>query len=491
MNNTNTDTVLPKISLESLLLSIKTMGTYKDAMYKLKQYFTDTRVPERVILDAYSYLVEQQLDNNIPTHTTLSQALAKYEVNFKNKEVYQDADVLQSIDIFIKNDKNLKAALSFSDVPELIMNHGINHPTVMELCNQTLSNMEVEASYVPISTDFKELYNSQVEFNGYSFLCPDLDKRTGGMRAGRLCTILGGPGSMKTTIAVNICYNAMKEGANIAYLSLEESPMQLYSKLLSRVSVDVGKPLTVQDITQNKLEERDKEILFDSVEKHLADEVKGNMYIIGEQDLGSYDMSVIEGKMKEADMLAKTDSLKKDNGEDHGIDIVVVDHIQLLKYALKGRDEFSVINTYVSFFRQQSLSFLHQKREVLVILLSQANRDGVTYSQKHDGQFLMQHVAEASEIERASEYIISTYTDAMVQVSKLLKMGALKLRGAALPLTTINVFADGQFYQVGETALPEQQEYGLSDVGIDSDPLTQENSSDVSNLDDLLGEFSL
>ena len=68
---------------------------------------------------------------------------------------------------------------------------------------------------------------------------------------------------------------------------------------------------------------------------------------------------------------------------------------------------------YTSFFRQQSLSWLHEKRQISVILLSQANREGYAYAQKTDGQYLSQHVAEDSEVERASAYIISVYTDSM------------------------------------------------------------------------------
>lgn len=484
----NNKTILPKIQFESIFLSIKTLDTYTEVIRKLRQYFIDTRTVERKVIEAYSYLVEQQLGNNLPTASTLIKSLEKYEVSFTDKLMIDDSDVSQAVDIFIKNDKNRKAAKELSALPELVLDHGVSHPYVLEVFNTLLSNQGVDGTYVPVSDNFRELYLNQVEDGGYSFLCPDLDKRTGGMRKGRVCTILGGPGSMKTTTAVNICYNAMKSGANIAYLSLEESPMQLYSKLLARVSVDVGKQLSTKDITQNTLEDKDRDILLNEIEPYLRKEIKGNLYILGEQDLGTYELTTMEGKLKEADMRARQDSLAKDQeDDDHGIDIVVVDHIQLLKYAMgSGRDEFSVINTYVSFFRQQSLSFLHQKKEVLVILLSQANRDGVAYSQKHDGQFLMQHVAEASEIERSSEYIISTYTDGMVQTSKLLKMGALKLRGAPLPLATVNVFADGHYYQVGETEIPEQATYSADDIGID----TIESSSDeLLNLDDLLGGF--
>lgn len=475
-------TVLPKVEFESILLSIKTVETYDAVIPILKQALSDKTTPERQALEAYIYLVDDQLKHNIPTQTTLMGAIQITGIDFKNQTIFPDDEVVQQAEIYSKRRSRLELAKMFNGVQEEILEHGItNHIT--DVCNRIASQTDVDGTYKSIGDNYLELYNKQVEFNGLSFLCPELDKRTGGMVKGTICTILGGPGSMKTTTTVNICYNAMKEGKNVAYLSLEEAPFQLYNKLMSRASVDVGKPLTVQDIVQDNLDEKDKSVLQNEVYPYFRN-LPGNFYIIGEQDLGNYSLSTFESKLKEVDMLAKEETFKKTNEEDHGIDIVVVDHIQLLKFSDAYRDEFSVINTYVSFFRQQSLSFLHQKREIIVILLSQANREGIAYAQKHDGMYRIQHVAEANELERSSSYIISVYTDPMTQISKLLKMGTIKLRGSSLPLDTVNVFADGQFYQVGETAVPEQAEYNMDDLGLSS---TDTSDSSGPSLDDVLG----
>ena len=127
-----------------------------------------------------------------------------------------------------------------------------------------------------------------------------------------------------------------------------------------------------------------------------------------------------------------------------------------------------------------------EEREIIIILLSQVNREGIGYAQKHNGMYLMQHVAEASEVERASSYIITVFTDAMSQTTKLLKMGAIKLRGAQLPLDTINIFADGEYYQVGEVIPPEQQDYSASDIFSTS---SQDTSDGDISMEDLLGGY--
>ena len=386
-----------------------------------------------------------------------------------------DNDVLEKVENFISYLRN-KHFLT-SDVREKIY--------------QLKKELEVEETeYCSIGDKFVELYNSKVNHKGISFLCPKLDELTGGIVSGTICTLAGAPGSMKTTLSLNICYNAIKKGKNVVYFSLEETPLRLFEKLLSRVSVDVGIPLSVSDISQDKLSDTEKDELFNKVLPYLNN-LSGNLYIIGEEDLVNYETITIEKKLKEIDELAKKQTLEKTEEENHGIDLVVVDYIQLLKYASSEKDEFSVINMYVSFFRRQALSFLNEKREVAIILLSQVNREGVAYAQKHNGEYKMQHIAEASELERSSTYIISVFTDATTQISKLLKMGAVKLRNAALPMDTINVFADGEYYHVGISPTPTQKEYSVSDVESSSvTVLPKKNEDELSDeLKNTLGEL--
>ena len=338
-----------------------------------------------------------------------------------------------------------------------------------------------ETPYLSIAERFKEAYLSNSKQKGISLLCPELNRLTGGIRPGSICTIAGGPGSMKTTTAVNIAYEAVKQGKNVCYLTFEESTTQLFSKLLSRVSVDVGKKYTTKEICQHQLQDKDINILFDEVLTHLTN-LPGEFHMIGEKELVSYEFTELERQLKIVDK-----NMKSRNNDNHGIDIIIVDHIQLLKYASNVKDEYKVMNDYVSFFRKQSLSFLGKDHEITVILISQVNREGISYAHKHNGNYLIQHVAEASEVERASSYIITTYTDATSQVTKLIKMGAIKLRGAQLPLDTVQVFADGEYYQVGDTPILEQTDYSIKEAITNSNTNLEEHSNNGGmSLDDML-----
>lgn len=395
----------------------------------------------------------------------------------------------KSTEEFNKNLELLKSCFKWTDTIEkqirelknIFILHGISKKFYEQLNNviKYASKEKEENTYQPIQERFKELYLAKTKQKGISFLCPPLDELTGGIQPGTICTIAGGPGSMKTTIAVNIAYQAVKDGKNVLYLSLEETTLQLFSKLLARVSVDIQKPLNINDITQSKLSSEDQTVLFDKVLPYLEN-LSGSFQMIGDNDLASYEFSHLESKFKLIDKY-----FKNKHNDDHGIDLIVVDHIQLLKYASSTKDEYKVMNEYVAFFRKQSLSFLGEDRQISVILLSQVNREGIGYAQRHDGMYQMQHVAEASEVERASSYIISTYTDAMAQVTKHVKIGTIKLRNASLPMDTINVYAEGAYYQVGDVSVREQQDYNMDDIN------NVDNLKENLVAKDILAEFNL
>lgn len=434
-------------------------------------------------ISRYTYLVEQQNQKHVLSQETLKREFPGLILS-DHQAITDNEELLDYTRIFVTQKQQRHISSKMQQISDKIRSQGLTEELVEEIYKYT-STMEVASDYKSIRDEFWDIYDNQVIMQGLSFLCPALDKLTGGIQPGTLCTILGGPGSMKTTYTSNIAYNALKQGKNVLYLSLEETPMQLYSKILSRSSVDVGKPLPKDDVLLGKLEDKDKQILKNEVKPYL-DGLPGQLYIVGENDLSNYALTTLESKFKEIDRKAKEEFKKNnpDSAEEHGIDILVVDHIQLLKYAQAGLSEFSVINMYVSFLRQQCLSWLHEGKQISVIMLSQANREGIAYAQKHNGAYQMQHVAEASEIERASTYIISVYTDGMTQITKQLKVGAIKLRGSQLPLETIDVYAEGAYYQVGDTEIPETQDYSLDDITgtVKSDYNSADVSMDLSDL---------
>lgn len=426
------------VRIETILHSL-TRENYKIIIDYLKQGLLeyDPKLCEK--LDKYTWLVEKNLQGNTPSLELLKKEFE--DLSFDNIFPIRDPGELSDyVTMFLTQKKNSFLSTKFAILSDKVRGRGLSDDDTMEVY-RLLAESESDDDYVPISENFKDIYEKQEKLVGISFLSQELDNLTGGITPGQICTILGAPGSMKTTYSSNIAYNAVKSGKNVLYLSLEEPARQLFSKWMSRCSIDRKLPIPQQDIVQAKLDEKQKKVLYDTVD--YFNEYEGKLYIIDEQNLSDYSLTTLESKFKLVDKLAREET-------GHGVDLLVVDHIQLLKFALTDRDTIATINFYVSFFRQQSLSWLHEKKQIAIILLSQANREGYAYAQKNQGQYLTQHVAEASEVERASAYIISVYTDAMSQLTKQLTLGAVKLRGSALPMSVIPIYADGSVYQVGD-----------------------------------------
>lgn len=430
-----------ELRLEPILVSLN-KDNYKTMLDILvqgvKEY--DPEIPK--IVEKYTWVVQNQFEGmSTPTVDTLRQIFP--ELIFDNTYSLPNDDALSDyIYMFISQKKHRKIGNVLHDIADKVKTQGLSDEDTNIIYNY-LSSAETDGGYVNISDVFEEQYDKLEKLVGISFLCTELDSLTGGITPGQVCTILGAPGSMKTTYSSNIAYNAIKDGKNVLYLSLEEPSLQLYSKWLSRCSVDTKTPIPQKDIVQRSMDAKQKETIFKTVAPKLKS-YPGKLYIVDEQDLPDYQLTTFESKFKEIDKMAIAQT-------GHGIDLLVVDHIQILKFGVAGMDTFAAINFYVSFFRKQALDWLHSKRQISVILLSQANREGYAYAQKHDGLYLTQHVAEASEVERASSYIISVYTNAMTQITNQLTLGAIKLRSAPLPASVIPIYEDGSVYQVGNT----------------------------------------
>lgn len=469
-------TLNTELRLEPILLSLVDEN-YLSLITQLKESILDYSPDVVEVLNKYIWIANSQLGNHALNKETLKKEFPELIFSEETQAITDAGELIDYIQMYSTQRKQRFLSNKFTSIADTVRTQGLSDSLIEDIYKY-LSLSETETGYESIVETFKDKYIDAKAFKGLSFLCPELDKCTGGIMPGQVCTIVGAPGSMKTTYTSNIAYNAVKEGKNVLYLSLEEQPMQLYSKWLSRASIDSGTPLMHQDIIQRTLEEKDQKLLFDKVIPYF-ESLPGNLYIVGEQDLPNYSLSTLESVFKEIDKKAQDES-------GHGIEVLVVDHIQLLKFAVAGLQENTVINMYVSFFRQQSLSWLHNNKQISVFILSQANREGIAYAQKHDGQYLSQHMAEASEIERASAYIVSVYTDPMIQITKQLKLGAVKLRGSALPIGTIAVGVDGEFYQVGDTALPDN-DYSSVDIDLGQSYQHQE-TMDTNQMIDLLGD---
>ena len=347
------------------------------------------------------------------------------------EKLYIDNDILRDkLDLFLKEREKQFSSEALHQLATRISNNGIP-PNATDIVAKALSQSK-NIYYSSGVNEFPEEYKDKDLSLGFRTGVKEIDDQTGGLHLGTLNVIMGYAGSGKTTWAVNIAYNAAKQNCNIAYISLEISKNNLIADLLSRHSNEPefkGKTIEHRKIKHRELTKEEEDFLFNSVYKSFKEKIAEHFCIIDESDILEYSTTAFITILEEIN-----NTLKKSTGK--GIDLIFVDHIQLLKSSssLNIRDTKEIINTFVSFFRQQSVSFLDTKRPVCIVLLSQTNRDGWKYAAKHDGNYQLNALAEANELERDANIVLSIFTDeilintnqALVKICKSRDTGAME-----------------------------------------------------------------
>ena len=347
------------------------------------------------------------------------------------EKLYIDNDILRDkLDLFLKEREKQFSSQSLHQLATHISKSGIPR-NATDIVAKALSQSK-NIYYSSGVNEFPEEYKNKDLALGFKTGVTEIDKRTGGLHLGTLNVIMGYAGSGKTTWAVNIAYNAARQNCNIAYISLEISKHNLIADLLSRHSNEPkfrGKTIEHRKIKHSELTKEEEDFLLNSVYKSFKEKIAEHFCIIDESDILEYSTTSFINILEEIN-----NRFKKSTGK--GIDLIFVDHIQLLKSSssLNIRDTREIINTFVSFFRQQSVSFLDTKRPVCIVLLSQTNRDGWKYAAKHEGNYQLNALAEANELERDANVVLSIFTDeilintnqALVKICKSRDTGAME-----------------------------------------------------------------
>lgn len=374
-----------------------------------------------------------------------SYVIENKEITFYSTLVINEKDLLDNVRMFIVNRKNRKTSMEMIHLAKEISTRGLTEDIVDKINNLSKTDTVV-TEYKDISQNIKDVYDRRVGMEGIKTGCTAIDKVVGGIMPGQLSVIAGYVASGKTTWGTNIAYNALVDGFNAIYISLEVSAEDILYNMISRHSYDAKFKCMVEhrDLKKRKLTEEQYNKVFNEILPDFK-ELPGKLYIVDEQDIDSYTPLAFETKMREVDKIAKTETGK-------GIDLVILDHVQLLKFQganTIGR-EGSAINAFVSFFRQQAIDFLGEKRKVTVLLLSQTNRDGWRRAVRNEGKYSINALSEANELERGANLIMTVFSDESLKASKEAKVQLLKSRDGQTIIDPEVVYADFAYYVFGD-----------------------------------------
>ena len=213
----------------------------------------------------------------------------------------------------------------------------------------------------------------------------DLDYRLGGLHKSDLLIIAGRPSMGKTALATNIAFNAAKKIQNdgrkstIAFFSLEMSSEQLSTRILAEQS-----RIKSNDIRRGKISEEqfDK---FIEISKNISELP---LYI---DETPAISIAALSNRARRIKRL-------------YGLDMVVVDYIQLMRASnfREGRvQEISEIT--------QGLKALAKELSVPVLALSQLSR---AVEHRDDKKPQLSDLRESGSIEQDADVVMFVYREA-------------------------------------------------------------------------------
>jgi replicative DNA helicase len=209
----------------------------------------------------------------------------------------------------------------------------------------------------------------------------DYDRLTGGLRGGDLIIVAGRPSMGKTTFAINMAENvalAPDVKGSALIFSMEMPSEQLMTRMLSSIG---GVPL--HDIRSGRISDQDW-VRITSATSQLAE---ARIFIDESPGLTPTEIRARARRVK----------------REHGLDIVVVDYLQLMQVSGTKENRATEISEI-----SRGLKALAKELNVPVIALSQLNR---SVEQRESKKPVMSDLRESGAIEQDADMILFIYRD--------------------------------------------------------------------------------
>lgn len=219
--------------------------------------------------------------------------------------------------------------------------------------------------------------NSEGSLRGVPSGFTELDRLTAGWQKSDLVVIAARPGMGKTAFALSVARNAAMAKRPVAVFSLEMSAVQLTTRLISSETEIVSDKLK-----RGKMENHEWEQLNTRV-KGL---VEAPLFIDDTPALSVFELR------------AKCRRLK----EQHGIELIIIDYIQLMRSGDNAGNREQEISTI-----SRSLKALAKELNVPVLILSQLNRSVETRAGSKKPQ--LSDLRESGAIEQDADMVIFIY----------------------------------------------------------------------------------
>jgi len=297
-------------------------------------------------------------------------------------------------DLFVKREL-IKISENIIDTAKL---NDLDHDgqSIIENFEKSLFDLAEKGSFSSSIVKFDEAMKMTIEMASSAYKneegivgvpsgLTDLDDRLGGMHKSDLLIIAGRPSMGKTALATNIAFNAAKKIQNdgrkssIVFFSLEMSSEQLSTRILAEQS-----RIKSNDIRRGRISEEQ----FDKFIETSKDISELPLYI---DETPAISIAALSNRARRIKRL-------------YGLDMVVVDYIQLMKAAnfKEGRvQEISEIT--------RGLKALAKELSVPVLALSQLSR---AVELRDNNKPQLSDLRESGSIEQDADVVMFVYREA-------------------------------------------------------------------------------
>ncbi len=252
-------------------------------------------------------------------------------------------------------------------------------------------------SFLKAVTDAVNMANAAYQreggLAGVSTGLVDLDKKLGGLHPSDLLILAGRPSMGKTSLATNIAFNIAKaykrgrlpdgsegtvDGGVVGFFSLEMSAEQLAARILSEASEVPSEQIRRGDMTEGEFRR------FVEAAKSLE---SCPLYI---DDTPALPIS---------QLAARARRLKRT----HGLDVLMVDYLQLLKGTGKGENRVNEVSEIT-----QGLKAIAKELNIPVVALSQLSRQ---VESREDKRPQLSDLRESGSIEQDADVVMFVYRE--------------------------------------------------------------------------------
>jgi replicative DNA helicase len=269
-----------------------------------------------------------------------------------------------------------KAAVSETDEIEVVIN--ICEAAALEVA-QARHKSGLATAQTVMNKVFERVEKARISgVSGVPTGLTDLDKLLGGLQDTDLIIVAGRPGSGKTSLGLTIGFNRCEAGGVPLILSKEMGQEQLGQRM---IAMDTG--ISTHKMRTGKLDDREWQRFVNSYNK-----ISQFKFVV--DDSSNMPLSKLAGMIRRA-------------VKDHGVDLVIVDYLQLV--IGEGENRTQQVGSV-----SRTLKGLARELNIPILCMAQLNRK---VEDRKDKRPMLADLAESGNIEQDADIVIFIYRDEM------------------------------------------------------------------------------